>query len=432
MSDGGGSIQSDRQALLSAAIAENWSRQVAWLQALTRFETLPGREAGCQDWLAGEFERRGWQVDRYTLAEQPTAHLLGHADCPLTDPATAVQVVATVPSAGPSEAGRSLILQGHVDVVPTGPADMWSRPPFAAEIDGDWLYGRGAQDMKMGISTVVFALDAITQAGLKPHAPITVQMVTEEESSGRGALSALARGYRADACLIPEPTGNMITRAHTGAVWFRLRVKGRPVHVQDAQTGTNAILSAFALVQALQRLTVRLNREAAADPLFGAVVDPIKFNVGVIRGGDWASSTPSWCDVDCRVSVLPGKPIDAAKEEVRAAVADAAKSDVFLAEHPPEVIWNGFQAEGSVLEPGDAEAVLGRAHRAVFGTEMRARLSTAVDDTRFYNHYDRIPGLCYGPSGDNLHGIDERASLRSLRQTTLVLALFIADWCDAK
>lgn len=429
---GGAPHQRDRQAQLSAAIAESWSRQVSWLQSLVRFKSLPGEESACQSWLAEEFGRRGWQVDRYTLAEQPTAHLRGHADCRLTDPAKAVQVVATLAPAGSSQGGRSLILQGHVDVVPTGPADMWSHPPFAADIVDEWIYGRGAQDMKMGICAVVFALDALARAGLKPQAPIHVQTVTEEESSGRGALSALARGYRADACLIPEPTGNMITRAHTGAVWFSLRVKGHPVHVQDAQAGTSAILSAFGLIQALQQLTARLNEDAKTDALFGGVVDPIKFNAGVIRGGDWASSTPSWCELACRLGVLPGKPIATAKAEILSAVTDASKSDVFLVRHPPEVVWDGFQAEGSVLKPSETEAVLGRAHRAVFGTAMRERLSTAVDDTRFYNHYDDIPGLCYGPAGENLHSFDERASLKSLRETTLVLALFVAEWCGVE
>jgi len=421
-----------RKNELAAAIDANWRRQIAWLQTLVRFESLSGQEARCQTWLAGEFARRGWHVDSYVLAEQPTAHLPGHADCPLTDPAKAIQVVARVATANQSARGRSLILQGHVDVVPAGPVEMWSHAPFAAELDGDWLYGRGAQDMKTGIAAMVHALDAIADAGMVLQAPVYVETVTEEEISGRGALSTLARGYRADACLIPEPTGNMITRAHTGAIWFQLRMKGRPIHVQGTQTGTNVILSAFGLIQALQNLAARLNREAAADPFFGRVIEPIKFNVGVIRGGDWASSTPSWCNVDCRLGVLPGKPIEVAKDEVLTTIFETAEAAPIIAQHSPEVIWNGFQAEGSVLKSCEAEAVLNRAHCAVFGTEMLERISMAVDDTRFYNHYDSIPGLCYGPAGENLHGFDERASLRSLQETTLVLALFIAEWCDAK
>jgi acetylornithine deacetylase len=417
------------KAQLAAAIDANWPRQVAWLQKLVRFESLTGHEAPCQDWLASEFASRGWRVDRYTLAEQPTAGLPGHADCSLIDPRNAVQVVATVPHTNEDEAGRSLILQGHVDVVPIGPLEMWSHPPFSGDIDGDWLYGRGAQDMKMGICANVFALDALAACELQLRAPVYVQTVTAEESSGQGALSALARGYRADACLIPESTGNVLSRAHTGTVWFKLRVRGQPVHVQDAQAGTNAILSAYRLIHALQELTERLNRDAAVHPLYAAVPNPIKFNPGKIAGGDWASSTPSWCEVACRLGILPGKPIEIAKQEIIVCVAEAAKQDAFLSAHPPEVIWDGFQAEGAVLAPSDAETVLGQVHRSVFGSEMRERLSTAVDDTRFYNRYDRIPALCYGPIGEGLHAFDERAYLPSLRDTTLLIALFIGEWC---
>jgi acetylornithine deacetylase len=129
---------------------------------------------------------------------------------------------------------------------------------------------------------------------------------------------------------------------------------------------------------------------------------------------------------------LPGTPV----EDIRCAVIDAvtmaAQDDPFLASDPPQIVWNGFQAEGAVLEPGsDAERVLEEAHFAVVRTGMKSRLSTAVNDTRYYNLYQHIPALCYGPAGEGLHGFDERADLANLKQTTLVIAAFIAAWCGA-
>ena len=132
--------------------------------------------------------------------------------------------------------------------------------------------------MKQGVSAMVFALDAIRAAGLEPASDIYLQSVTEEECTGNGALSTLARGYRADAVLIPEPTDGTITRAHVGVMWFRLRVRGVPVHVARAQSGTNAIMSAYQLILALQGHTEALNRQARQDPWFGGIADPIKFN----------------------------------------------------------------------------------------------------------------------------------------------------------
>ena len=99
------------------------------------------------------------------------------------------------------------------------------------------MYGRGACDMKSGTIGALYALDAIKAAGLRPTARIHFQSVIEEESTGVGALSTLQRGYRADACFIPEPTSGRMVRSQVGVIWFRLKVRGHPVHVFEAGSG---------------------------------------------------------------------------------------------------------------------------------------------------------------------------------------------------
>ncbi len=416
---------------LRGAVEAGFARQTEFLAELVRFPSTRGNEAPLQDWMARQLAGRGYSVDRYTLAEVDMANLPGFSPVMDTDYGRNVQVVGTRRAAAPT--GRSLIIQGHVDVVPTGPADMWATPPYQPAVREGWMNGRGAGDMKQGVSAMVFALDAIRDAGLAPAADVHVQCVTEEECTGNGALSTLARGYRADAALIPEPTDGTITRAHVGVMWFRLRVRGIPVHVAKAQAGSNAIMSAFQLIQALQAHTAALNQAAREDRWFGGIADPIKFNPGVIRGGDWASSTPAWCEVDCRIGLLPGGSLADARDGVQRCVAAAARADGFMANNPPEIVWNGFMADGYVLEPGsEAERVLAAAHRAVFGAEMEERRSTAVNDTRFYGLYHRMPALCYGPRGENHHGFDERAHLPTLQRITLSIACFVADWCGVR
>ena len=236
-----------------------------------------------------------------------------------------------------------------------------------------------------------------------------------------------------EAALIPEPTGHTITRSHTGTLWFRLKVRGVPVHVAVAQDGSNAIMSAMHLVNALYAHTRALNAAAKAHPWYAPVPDPIKFNPGIIRGGDWASSTPAWCEVDCRIGLLPGTEVADAMAGVERAVREATAGDTFLANNPPELVWHGFQADGYVLEPGsEAEAVLAAAHAQVHGGSMPERRTTAVNDTRFYGLYFGIPGLCYGPKGEGAHAFDERTSIEDLRRCTLTIAAFIADWCGLK
>jgi len=416
---------------LAAAIDANWTRQVDWLKSLVSFPSLRGKEAPCQDWIAREFASRGWPVDRYTLSDVAMDALPGFSPVMDTDYRDAVQVVASLRA--PKPQGRSLILQGHVDVVPTGPINMWQTPPFVPTIRDGRMFGRGANDMKSGVCAMVFALDALRSAGYLPGSDVYVQTVTEEESTGNGALSTLARGYRADACMIPEPTAAKILRGTVGVMWFRLVLRGRPVHVSESERGTNAILSAFGLIEALRGHTRELNERVKRDPWFSRILNPIKFNPGKIVGGDWASSTPAWCEVDCRIAVLPGMTLAAFREELSGVVMAAARQDPFLADNPPQIVWNGFQADDYVLEPGSAfETAVRGAHRRVHGDEPGETILPAVTDCRFYGRYYGIPSLSYGATGSGSHGFDESVDLESIRKVTLAIASFIADWCGTR
>jgi len=416
---------------LKASVDRNWNRQVEWLKTIVSFPSLRGKEAQCQDWIAREFSGRGWPVDRYTLNDVAMDTLPGYSPVMDTDYRDAVQVVASLRA--PTQQGRSVILQGHVDVVPEGPPEMWQSPPFAPSIRDGRMYGRGANDMKSGVCAMVFALDAMRDAGVLPASDVYVQTVTEEESTGNGALSTLARGYRADACLIPEPTRANIYRGTIGVMWFRLKLRGKPVHVSESERGTNAILSAFGLIEALRGHTRELNERVKDHPWFSRIPNPVKFNPGKIVGGDWASSTPAWCEVDCRIAVLPGMTLADFREELTGVVMAAARQDPFLADNPPQIEWNGFQADDYVLEPGSSfETTMRGAHRAVAHADAQEVLLPAVTDCRFYGRYYGIPSLAYGPSATDGHGFDEFVELESLKQATIVIARFIAEWCGVR
>ena len=127
-----------------------------------------------------------------------------------------------------------------------------------------------------------------------------------------------------------------------------------------------------------------------------------------------------------RVGVFPGQDLATARAEVENCVAEAARNDNFLANSPPEIVWDGFQAEGYVLEEGtEVESVLRSSHQAVFGTEMAERALTGTTDARFFGLYANMPALVYGPTAENIHGFDERVNLESCRQVTKAMALFI-------
>jgi acetylornithine deacetylase len=414
-----------KQRLIEAVHA-NGSAQTEWLRTLARFPSLRGNEAECQAWLAGEFARRGWSVDSYTLAEVDMADVPGYSPAVDVDYSKAVQVVATLP-VREGDGGRSLILQGHIDVVPPGPREQWAHEPFEPQVRDGMMTGRGVYDMKAGVAEMVFALDALRAIGFQPAAPVFVETVSEEECTGNGALSTLVRGYTADACLIPEAVDGQLLRAQLGSVWFRMRLTGRAAHVLETEAGESAILRAYDYIAALQQLAAANSETAKGSEWFGQLPNIIKFSVGKIKGGDWIGMVPSWCELDCRLGVLPGQDLADVRESILGALREKARS---LNAAPPEVDWIGFQAEAYVLEPGSAaEAVLEAAHRDVTGAPLGSFIQPATSDVRHYGLYYGIPALCYGGKGSGLHGSSERVDLASMLETTVVIAMFIAEWC---
>ena len=361
--------------------------------------------------MARLLRERGYEVDDWIINQDDLKDLPGYGPVE-TDFSRARTVVGTYRPT--EETGRSLILQGHCDVVPAGPLDMWKHPPFKPTIEDGWLYGRGAGDMKSGTIAALYALDALKAAGLAPKGRIHLQSVIEEESTGLGALSTLQRGYRADACLIPEPTDGKLMRAQVGVIWFRLKVKGLPVHVSRAGTGSNAIKAAFHLVQAIEGLEAEWNERAKSHRFFGKLNHPLNFNPGIIKGGDWASSVPAWCDVDCRIGILPGWKIADCQAEIVACVEKAAKTHPFLADNPPEVVWSGFLSPGyEVTGAQDSEAVLAAAYEAdIRRSSSRKRVSPASPTRASTGSTTTCPRSASAPRMEGAHGFNERVEHR--------------------
>ncbi|CCD98667.1 putative peptidase M20 family protein; Acetylornithine deacetylase [Bradyrhizobium sp. STM 3809] len=412
------------------AVDAAFDRQLETTRDFVAIPSTRGAEGPCQDMFGDLLRARGYEVDDWHIELDELKEMRGYG--PIEhDFSKARSVVGTYRPA--TSAGRSLILQGHCDVVPAGPLDMWETPPFSPVIRNGRMYGRGACDMKSGTIGALYALDAIGAAGYKPTARIHLQSVIEEESTGVGALSTLQRGYRADACFIPEPTSGKMVRSQVGVIWFRIKVRGFPAHVFEAGIGANAIQATYHLIHALEKLEADWNERAKSDRHFKTLNHPINFNPGIIKGGDWASSVPAWCDVDCRIAILPGWSVKDCQNEILACVAAASRDHRFLSNNPPVIEWSGFLSEGYELtNSAEPEAAFGKAFNAVYGGEVQDLVFTALTDTRFYGLNYNIPSLCFGATGAAMHGFNEYVELDSLRQVTKTMALFIAEWCGVE
>ncbi len=412
---------------IQGAVRDGMADQIAFTEELVRKPSVRGQEHTAQDFLFQELKARGYAMDRWAIDPAEIENHPGFS--PVAVPYdNAINVVGT--HRPRDEQGRSLILNGHVDVVPTGPLDMWERAPFEPHIEGDWLYGRGSADMKAGLVANIFALDALKRLGYQPAATVHVQSVTEEECTGNGALSALARGYKAEAAIIPEPMGEGFARASVGVIWFRVHVKGHPVHVADASTGENAIDAAIFLIGELKTYEKQRNALKKDHPHFAELEKPINVNIGKIEGGDWASSVPAWCSFDVRTALYPGENAKEAAREIETFLRGASGKHSFLGNNPPEIEFNGFMAEGFELEAGsDAEKTLAAAHTTATSKELESFTSLAYLDARVFVLYDGTPCLVYGPVSKGIHGFNEAVSIKSTENVTNTIALFIALWC---
>lgn len=414
------------------AVDTLFEEEIDFLSTLTSHPSTRGNEQSAQKFMAETLEDRGYEVDQWEVKVEDIAHLPGFSPV-IGDYEEAINVVGTRRST--SKKGKSLILNGHIDVVPTGPLDMWDEDPFTPYVKNGWLYGRGAADMKAGIASNLYALDALKTLGYQPAADVFFQSVVEEECTGNGALACLQRGYKADAALIPEPFNETLTSAQIGVIWLQVHLKGVPVHVLEAGSGSNAIEAAIPLISALHELEERWNAPERRHSAYKDHSHPLNLNIGKIEGGDWASSVPAWCIFDVRMAIFPGQDIEAAKKDLEQTILQAANKNGFLRNNPPEIIFHGFLAEGYSLEEHQnvnkvpAIRALEKAHKTVTGETLAQIPTTATTDARFFGLYADTPALVYGPNCDGIHGFNERVELESVRRITKATALFIADWC---
>lgn len=423
------------EKIIRNEVEKNFDQQILFLQELVKYPSLRGQEESAQNFLAKELSARGYEIDRWCVDVDEIAHYPGFSPV-IGNYENAVNLVAT--HRPNQQKGRSLILNGHIDVVPEGPCEMWSRDPFDPHIEENWMYGRGAGDMKAGLIANLFAFDALKACGFAPAAPVYFQSVVEEECTGNGTLACLARGYKADAALIPEPFDEKLVNAQVGVIWFQVHLQGLPTHVAYAGAGSNAIEAALPLWDALHKMEERWNEAHNRHICYQDHHHALNLNIGKIQGGDWTSSVPAWCVFDVRMGIFPDQNIQAAKEEIETVLHEAAQTHPFLRKNTPKIIYHGFQAEGYALEddisPQAKSAIkaLENAHFSVNGKELEKLAITATTDARFFGLYQNTPALVYGPRAEAIHGFDERVCLDSLLRITQSTALFIANWCGVE
>lgn len=386
---------------LAAAIDREELVEVARQLIRARTVNPPGEEYRAAEVAAAWLGRHGFRLERLE-ARAGRTNLLAVLEGP--------------------EPGPALLWCGHLDVVPAGEEGEWTRPPFAGEVEGGRLYGRGAVDMKGPIAAALVAAAALRRCGGPRRGRLVFALVADEEAmGGLGARFLVEQGrLRADGAILGEPTHLHLVRAQRGAVWARIRFHGRSAHGSAPHLGSNAIVAAARFVLALQERVWD-----AFHPLLG----PPTASVGTIRGGDRVNRVAGWCEVEVDRRTLPGETEASVREELEHLLGAVCRQQAGI-----RAEITGWQA-AAPAETGEEAAVVRlvrEAARLALGREPDEAGTVAVTDMRYLVNDAGIPTVLFGPGRPGLaHAPDEWIEVADLERGALVYALAFAGWLGA-
>ena len=416
-----------RSAELDRYLTDHEEDLYALTQRLISFETPcpPGRNTASIQRFLSEMLRE-WGADVQTLALYPGD----------------VEVVAQFRGSG---GGRSLLINGHVDVASTAAGEAWSHPPFVPARRDGRIYGRGATDMKGGIAAALTALRAVRATAPTLRGDVIVQLVTGEEMGEGGTLLALERTPAVEFALVPEPTAGEISLGQGGVVtgWITIQspqthhdaVRRRMIHAGGGVQGASAIEKMMKVMQALQELE---RHWAVMKSHPGFPLGTTTLNPAVIEGGRHPAFVADRCALWVTVHFYPGETAEDVTAEIERTVLAAASADPWLRHHPPSFRWGGrsmIEDRGEVFPAFQTDphhpgvTLVERSHREVCGTAPPTRMSAGVCDAGWLAARG-IPSVVYGPGRwEQAHAIDEYVALGDLLVCARVYARVIDGWC---
>ncbi|NMB41962.1 MAG: ArgE/DapE family deacylase [Firmicutes bacterium] len=341
--------------------------------------------------------------------------------------------------------GRSLLFNGHVDVVPPGDLDEWDgEDPFSGRVDEKFIYGRGSVDMKGGNIAAIFALKALQQAGIHTKGDIVFQNVVGEECKVNeiGTTACLEKGYTADAAIVCEPTCSendpfMIHVASVGVLEMKWSVKGKSCHVglrgeviRDGGGGMDVGVDAFEKGMIVYNALKELERQwgqTKAHPLYKA--GQFCINAATVKGGVSPSVVPPDIEMSYAITYPPQESASGIQKEIELCVHNACQNDPWLREKPPEITWLFDWPPFNTDLKEDICSILQQTARMICPEAGRFNGFEAVCDASFLQEKG-IPAVVLGPGyGKYAHSVAERVPISQLIDAAKIYALTMVSWC---
>lgn len=390
----------------------------------------PRQEAVLQAALADRMHAAGAEIE---LWEPSAADIAGH---PLSAAGSygfegRPQLAARLSGSG---GGRSVLFNGHIDVVPASIDDGWTRDPFDAQVHDGEIVGRGACDMKGGIAAMVIAAEVLAQTR-SLRGDVIVCTNTDEESSGVGGLACARHGVKADFAIVTEPTGLEVWPACRGSVYCTIEIAGRAGHVEQEHPhwrdggAVNAIEKARHLLVGVDKLRADWrSRSSSRHPLLDP---PDLVPSRLVVGSGWYVTVPDRAELTLGVLILPYQ-ADAhgwtrdVQHEVESYLRRWCDTDSWLAEHAPTFRWHTEVNPSETPTDTDSVQALLQANAALGLPLTLGGLGSWYDGATFALE-TQTPALMYGPRHiDWAHTVDEHVPVDDLVKCAQALA--IAGW----
>ena len=414
---------------IASSIKNYHNEIIEFIQSAIHLPSLANNEGPVQELIAKKLSSFDLHVDHVpiyfeTIKEHPAFYDDGFS------PDSRYNIVGSWNNNGN---GRSLILNGHVDVVPTGPRENWSGSPWSGSINKDRIYGRGACDMKAGLISGVYALKILIESGFKPNGNVQIQSVVGEESGGCGTLTNIVKGYTADGAIILEPTSLSICPIQSGALTFRIIINGRATHAATRWEGISAIEKFELVHQAI--LGLEKDRHKSFQIKYYENPNRVApINIGTIHSGDWHSTVPEKLTAEGRLGVFPGESAQEARTSLENTIKKIATEDPWLKNSPPVLKWiNGQYESGKTPMEHPLVKTLTSCHESVSNKRAKLEGVTYGSDLRLFTNHAKIPAVLYGPGDVRLaHSANEYVEIRDVMRSVEVIANFIVRWCGGQ
>ncbi len=411
---------------INKAINDNKDEIIAFVQKLVRTPSLANQESDVQHIIHEKLNSIGLSSKIIPVIFSELEHHPAFNDDGFS-PDSRINVTALWQG---NNKAKSLILNGHVDVVPTGPEKLWNDDPFSGNIVDGKIYGRGSCDMKAGLSSGLFAIYILKKLGFSPDGDIIFQSVVGEESGGCGTLTNIVKGYHADAAIILEPTSLKLSPIQSGALTFRLKVPGKATHASMRWDGISAIEKYSLIHHSI--IDFEKERHDSFDVEYYQSKDRVApINIGTIEGGQWHSTVPESIIAEGRLGVFPGESNEKAKESFERHINRFSQSDNWLKDHPPVIEWFEGQFESgqtSLNHPLIKE--LGDTYNNVSNQDAIIEGVTYGSDLRLFTNHANIPSVLFGPGDVRLaHAANENILIDEILISTEVIANMIVNWC---